>query len=53
MSKLVGDQMTIGWYGTEEIAVAQLIRKRAGVRGLNQKVKEVLTAWIRGKKLPE
>ena len=47
MSTQLADRMTIGWYGRQEIATAEQIRRVVGDRNLNRKVKEILTAWLR------
>lgn len=46
MAEQMIDRMTIAFSNTDELRMARDLRKRAGSRGVNRLIKDILRRWI-------
>ena len=46
MAEQTIDRMTIAFSNTDELRMARDLRKRAGTRGVNRLIKDILRRWI-------
>lgn len=49
MAKYVVDRMTMNWEGEEQVKIATLFRELCGERGLNKKLKELVSDYVNSK----